>query len=87
MIVWILTTDILAEVKNNPDAPDEEDEEWVDDDDPSAATVSERLSKLRMASLVKQYLQAQNLEVLVESGLEDAVMRFVEKDDRDAIKE
>jgi double-strand break repair protein MRE11 len=40
-----------------------------------------------MASLVKQYLQAQNLEVLVESGLEDAVMRFVDKDDRDAIKE
>jgi hypothetical protein len=28
-----------------------------------------------------------NLEVLVENGLEDAVMRFVEKDDKDAIKE
>lgn len=40
-----------------------------------------------MANLVKQYLQAQNLEVLVENGLEDAVMRFVDKDDRDAIKE
>jgi len=40
-----------------------------------------------MANLVKQYLQAQNLEVLVENGLEDAVMRFVDKDDKDAIKE
>jgi len=40
-----------------------------------------------MASLVKQYLQAQNLEVLVENGLEDAVMRFVDKDDKDAIKD
>lgn len=75
------------ELKNNPDAPEEEEDEWIDGDDPSAATVSERLSKLRMANLVKQYLQAQNLEVLVENGLEDAVMRFVDKDDRDAIKE
>jgi double-strand break repair protein MRE11 len=30
-----------------------------------------------MASLVKQYLQAQNLEVLVENGLEDAIKDFV----------
>lgn len=63
----------------------------MDDDDdledPSALTTSDRLSKLRMASLVRQYLQAQNLEVLVEGGLEDAVMRFVDKDDKDAIKE
>jgi double-strand break repair protein MRE11 len=77
-----------VETKNNPDAPDEEEEEWEDNDEnPAAATVSERLSKLRMASLVKQYLQAQNLEVLVENGLEDAVMRFVDKDDKDAIKD
>lgn len=58
-----------------------------EEDDPSAMTANDRLAKLRMASLVKQYLQAQNLEVLVEGGMEDAVMRFVDKDDRDAIKE
>lgn len=63
------------------------DEEWGDPDDPSAGTVSDRLAKLRMSNLVRQYLQAQNLEVLVEGGMEDAVMRFVDKDDRDAIKE
>lgn len=40
-----------------------------------------------MANLVRQYLQAQSLEVLIEAGLEDAVMRFVDKDDKDAIKE
>lgn len=40
-----------------------------------------------MATLVKQYLQAQSLDVLVENGMEDAVMRFVDKDDKDAIKE
>ncbi|RXK38009.1 DNA repair protein (mre11) [Tremella mesenterica] len=56
-------------------------------DDLAAMTTNDRLSKLRMATLVRQYLQAQNLEVLVENGLEDAIMRFVDKDDRDAIKD
>lgn len=60
-------------------------DDW--EDDTEGLTAEERLSKLRMANLVKQYLQAQNLEVLVEGGLEDAVMRFVDKDDKDAIKE
>ncbi|WWC93090.1 DNA repair protein (mre11) [Kwoniella dendrophila CBS 6074] len=73
-------------VKNNPDLPDEEEEEW-DENDAALLTTNDRLAKLRMANLVKQYLQAQNLEVLVENGMEDAVMRFVEKDDKDAIKD
>ncbi|WWD20048.1 DNA repair protein (mre11) [Kwoniella shandongensis] len=72
--------------KNLPDLPDDEDDDW-EGDDPAAMTANDRLSKLRMANLVKQYLQAQSLEVLVENGLEDAVMRFVEKDDKDAIKD
>ncbi|KAK4686796.1 double-strand break repair protein MRE11, partial [Tremellales sp. Uapishka_1] len=75
--------------KNLPDQPDGEeldDEEW-NEADPAAMTANDRLSKLRMASLVSQYLKAQNLEVLVENGLEDAVLRFVEKDDKDAIKD
>lgn len=58
-----------------------------DDDDPAAITTTDRLAKIRMAKLVKQYLQAQNLDLLHEDGLEEAVMRFVEKDDKDAIKE
>lgn len=57
------------------------------DGDDAALTTDDRLSKLRMSSLVKQYLKAQELDVLVEGGMENAVMRFVEKDDRDAIKE
>ncbi|WWC65590.1 DNA repair protein (mre11) [Kwoniella dejecticola CBS 10117] len=73
-------------VKNNPDLPEEDLEDW-EDDDPNLLTTNDRLAKLRMANLVKQYLQAQNLEVLVENGMEDAVMRFVEKDDKDAIKD
>ncbi|KLT40250.1 DNA repair exonuclease [Cutaneotrichosporon oleaginosum] len=54
---------------------------------PAAMTTTDRLAKIRMAKLVKQYLQAQNLDLLVEDGLEEAVMRFVDKDDKDAIKE
>ncbi|WVR08323.1 DNA repair protein (mre11) [Kwoniella sp. DSM 27419] len=75
--------------KNNPDAPDgAEDDDWdAEGDDAAVLTTNDRLAKLRMANLVKQYLQAQNLEVLVENGMEDAVMRFVEKDDKDAIKD
>lgn len=76
----------LAESNNKPDMP-EEDDAWEDEADPAAMTTSDRLAKIRMASLVKQYLEAQSLEVLVERGLEDAVMRFVDKDDKDAIKE
>ncbi|WWC95289.1 DNA repair protein (mre11) [Kwoniella sp. B9012] len=72
--------------KNNPDLPDEDEDDW-EGDDPTMLTTNDRLAKLRMANLVKQYLQAQNLEVLVENGMEDAVMRFVEKDDKDAIKD
>lgn len=64
-----------------------DDDGDFEEGDTSALTTSDRLSKLRMANLVRQYLQAQNLEVLVEGGLEDAVMRFVDKDDKDAIKE
>lgn len=74
------------ENKNLPDAPEGDEELWADDD-PAAMTANDRLAKLRMSNLVRQYLQAQNLEVLVEGGMEDAVMRFVDKDDRDAIKE
>lgn len=47
----------------------------------------EGISKLRMGELVKKYLQAQTLEVLKEDELEDAVTRYVDKDDPDAIKE
>lgn len=65
--------------------PNINDDEW--EEDPESLTADERLSKLRMATLVKQYLQAQSLDVLVENGMEDAVMRFVDKDDKDAIKE
>lgn len=78
--------DLSAESTNMPDLPDEEIDDW-EGEDPTAMTANDKLSKLRMANLVHQYLQAQQLEVLVENGLEDAVMRFVDKDDRDAIKE
>jgi double-strand break repair protein MRE11 len=46
---------------------------------------AEKLEKVRMSDLVKAYLTSQDLQVLTGSGLERAINRFVEKDDRDAI--
>ncbi|TYJ56831.1 DNA repair protein (mre11) [Cryptococcus floricola] len=70
--------------KNNADLPDSDD---IEEEPQSLLADDEASSKLRMAHLVGQYLKAQELGVLVEGGLEEAVMRFVEKDDRDAIKD
>lgn len=53
----------------------------------SSSGTGEGPSKIRMGELVKKYLQAQTLEVLGEDDLEDAVTRYVDKDDTDAIKE
>lgn len=46
-----------------------------------------KLDTFRVEDLVAEYLNAQNLEVLPEEGLGEAVKDFVEKDDREAIKE
>ncbi|KZS87402.1 DNA repair exonuclease [Sistotremastrum niveocremeum HHB9708] len=47
--------------------------------------VAERLSRVRMGNLVKDYLSAQELQLLGESGLSDAIQMFVEKDDHHSI--
>lgn len=64
-------------------------EEWEGEaaDGEEQMTVRDRLAKLEMSSLVRGYLKAQELQVLAENGLENAVMRFVDKEDKDAIKE
>lgn len=38
-----------------------------------------------MATLVKEYLTAQELQLLGENGMSDAIQMFVEKDDIHAI--
>lgn len=45
------------------------------------------LSRVRMGELVSRFLEAQTLEVLAENALEEAVTRFVDKDDTEAIRE
>lgn len=47
-------------------------------DDPDL-TASERLSKVRVATLVKEYLSAQELQLLGEVGMSDAIQMYVEK--------
>ena len=53
-------------------------------DDPDL-TNSEKLAKVRVGTLVKEYLAAQELQLLGENGMSDAIQMFVDKDDIHAI--
>ncbi|KAL4072166.1 Mre11 DNA-binding presumed domain-containing protein [Scleroderma citrinum] len=61
------------------------DEPELSIDDPELS-ISEKLSKVRMQTLVKEYLAAQELQLLGEAGMSDAIQMFVEKDDSHAIQ-
>ncbi|KAG6840299.1 meiotic recombination [Blastosporella zonata] len=54
-------------------------------DDPTLS-VSEKLAKVRVGTLVNEYLAAQELQLLGEGGMSDAIQMFVEKDDIHAIQ-
>jgi double-strand break repair protein MRE11 len=54
-------------------------------DDPSLTT-SEKLAKVKVETLVREYLAAQELQLLGETGMNDAIQMFVEKDDPHAIQ-
>lgn len=56
------------------------------DDDPEDE-LSERLQKVKVETLVRQFLDAQKLQVIAENGMGHAIDSFVEKDEKDAIKE
>ncbi|PFH51142.1 hypothetical protein AMATHDRAFT_191836 [Amanita thiersii Skay4041] len=53
-------------------------------DDPELS-VSEKLAKVRVGTLVKEYLAAQELQLLGENGMSDAIQMYVDKDDTHAI--
>ncbi|KAF5392723.1 hypothetical protein D9757_000826 [Collybiopsis confluens] len=61
------------------------DEPELSIDDPELS-ISEKLAKVRVATLVKEYLSAQELQLLGEGGMSDAIQMFVEKDDIHAIQ-
>lgn len=61
------------------------DEPELSIDNPDLS-VSEKLAKVRVATLVKEYLSAQELQLLGEYGMSDAIQLFVEKDDTHAIQ-
>ncbi|KAK3818073.1 MAG: double-strand break repair protein mus-23 [Linnemannia gamsii] len=48
---------------------------------------TEKLDTLRVENLVQKYLSAQNLSILPELQLADAVRIYVEKDEKDAVKD
>lgn len=61
------------------------DEPELSIDDPNLS-ISEKLAKVRVGTLVKEYLAAQELQVIGEAGMSDAIRVFVEKDDIHAIQ-
>ncbi|KAG0335703.1 Double-strand break repair protein mre11a [Podila horticola] len=52
-----------------------------------AVDKSEKLDTARVENLVQKYLAAQHLSILPENELEDAVRIYVEKDEKDAVKD
>ncbi|KAG0044666.1 Double-strand break repair protein mre11a [Gryganskiella cystojenkinii] len=49
--------------------------------------LTEKLDTMRVENLVQKYLSAQNLSILPEIQLADAVRVYVEKDEKDAVKD
>ncbi|KZT22953.1 DNA repair exonuclease [Neolentinus lepideus HHB14362 ss-1] len=54
-------------------------------DDPELS-ITEKLSRVRVQTLVQEYLAAQELQLLAEGGMSDAIQVFVDKDDPHAIE-
>jgi double-strand break repair protein MRE11 len=54
-------------------------------DDPELS-ISEKLSRVRVQTLVKEFLVAQEVQLLGESGMADAIELFVDKDDTHSIE-
>ncbi|KAH9847009.1 DNA repair exonuclease [Lenzites betulinus] len=60
------------------------DEPELSIDDPDLS-IGEKLSKVRVQTLVREYLAAQELQLLGEGGMSEAIEMFVDKDDLYAI--
>ncbi|KAI8622463.1 Metallo-dependent phosphatase-like protein [Chytriomyces sp. MP71] len=50
-------------------------------------SLPDKLDKFQVQDLVEEFLAAQNLEILPENGIGEAVRLFVEKEDKEAISE
>ncbi|KAJ7704437.1 DNA repair exonuclease [Mycena rosella] len=63
-----------------------EEPELEDDPLDAGLSSSEKLARVRVGTLVKKYLEAQELQLLGEMEMSDAIAMFVEKDDTHAIQ-
>lgn len=75
-----------ARKKVTIDAPGEIEMEVDEEDEADFDATQPGKTKLKMEDLVRSYLKEQKLAVIAENGMQFAVEKFVEKDDRDAIK-
>ncbi|PPQ74350.1 hypothetical protein CVT24_000661 [Panaeolus cyanescens] len=58
----------------------------IDNEENEMLSSAEKLAKVRVGTLVEEYLKAQELQLLGERGMGDAIRIFVEKDDIHAIE-
>ena len=70
---------------NGANSKTEMDDVELSIDDPSLTT-AEKLSRVRVHTLVHEYLAAQEMQLLGEAGMSDAIELFVDKDDTYAIE-
>lgn len=64
----------------------EEDKPELSIDDPEL-TAQEKLQKVRMRTLMQEFLKAQQVQVVTESYMTDALDKFIEKDDPGAVQQ
>ncbi|KAJ7084037.1 Metallo-dependent phosphatase-like protein [Mycena belliarum] len=62
------------------------EEPELEDDAEAGLSTSEKLARVRVGTLVKKYLEVQELQLLGEMEMSDAIAMFVEKDDTHAIQ-
>ena len=62
------------------------DDVQLDELDDKNMPLHDRLARVRVSELVQKYLGAQELQLLGENGMSEAVQMFVDKDDTSSIK-
>jgi double-strand break repair protein MRE11 len=58
----------------------------LDEDEDGAANGNDDVNHVRVHALVQEFLRSQELQLLGEGGLADAIQLFVEKDDIHAVQ-
>ena len=76
---------VFHRARKNRNAKIVEDKPELSIDDPELTT-QEKLQKVRMRTLMHEFLAAQQVQVITENFMTDALDKFIEKDDNHAVE-